>query len=235
MCLREAIVTVCNIRYSFGFFNPQGIWLPLKDAGPKLGIDASGIEKGLQPTAIAIDTRFRILKEVVAEAKKRIAELLAIPTGQELRSSSVALPDNVVYGTLAMVDAFFFESGSVRKLLERFYVGLLRRTRIQDGCESSASFQALVRATEQGFRWDSYLRANRDQYTHQTAPYPAILFSDQASTQPKLVFESDPEVYLDQRKFDYVLQGLEALARRCREDLIAQVRNARASGGGRDR
>ena len=207
---------LCHIQYFRKFFSAQDIWLQLKGVGR--------IEEGLRNVAIAIDTRGRILRTVVADGRRRIENLLqSVPEGR-IRAGSAKIDDEIVYGVLQSVDAFFFEAFSLYELLKRFYVSVLRRAKIEGGKQAHESFATLVGETQssRNFNWQQYLEAHRNVF-HETVPYVAVEVAGEDPSQRVLVVESEPDVYLRPNDFDKVLKGLERLATLCKDDLSSKI------------
>ncbi|MBI3662292.1 MAG: hypothetical protein HY234_04485 [Acidobacteria bacterium] len=219
---------ICYIRYDFKIFSPLGIWARVKSLGLKCNFDHEQVSQALSPTAVAIDTRYRILQNVVADFQKQIESFLVEAAEKKLDTRNIKLSEEAVFGTLRAADSFFFEAKALRDLLETFFVGLLRRCGLSSGKSAHADFQKLIAQTELnvGFEWNSFLKANRDLYTHATAPYPAIAFESEGEQTRRLVFESAPEEYLEPANFDKLLRGLRALCGNCLQDLARRLDEA---------
>lgn len=222
---------LCNIKFDFKLFNLFPLWTALQENANRLQINHKDIRDKLAPIAIAIETRARILTNVVQDASAQIGELLQSIPAEQLQNHMARPSEQVVYGVLRNVDAFFFESLSLYKLLRGFYVSLLRRTSLEKGDQPEDSFQALVKQTENQVQWEwkEYLENNRNLFTHETAPYLAVKFDPDDLSERELVVESNPDVYLRTRDFDNVLRGLGQLLNLCVQDLCMKIGNRTSS------
>lgn len=223
---------LCHIEWHYRVFEAAVIWRSLAHNSKRLGIDHARIEAELRNTAIAIDTRARILRAVVDSAKNDIEKLLNSVTQEQLHKRMARVNDEVVYGTLLTLDAFFFESLSLYELVKKFYVALLRGAHLLVGREAHEDFDKLVCQAEAQveFNWRSYLESNRNLFGHQAAPYLAVEFSEENGLPKQLVFESEPDQYLRLPEFDKVLRGLEALRDLCTADLTKRLGSRRHTG-----
>lgn len=221
---------ICEIRFDFKFFNPQQVWLTLQQEGSALKVNHLEIEARLQPTAIAIDTRGRILRNVVQDGKKRIPELLKSISDDQLSNCMASPGEKDVCDVLEIVDSFFFEALSLYELLKRFYVGILRQAKIEKGTQARECFRTLVQKTERGvkFEWKRYLERNRDLFMHETAPWLAVEFSAANLNKRHLVVSTKSHVQLTLDDFDRVLKGLSLLSQECPKDLICKIGKMKA-------
>ncbi len=224
---------VCYIKYSWGFFPVQQVWISLQNNAARLGIDHRDIENALQSIALAIDTRGQILRTTVQEAKTRMSKLeQSVPNNRlQAGKASVIVDASCLYGMLGSIDSFLFESWSLYNLLKRFYICLLRRAKLEPGKRVVESFNKLVAKTRAADTndWLAYLEANRHLLYHETAPYAAIEFTTGDPIKREVLIESQPDEYLRKAEFDNVLKGLSALSDMCVQDLCTKVGNRSTS------
>jgi hypothetical protein len=222
---------LCNVKFDFKLFNPLPVWTALQGNAKRLQRNYKDIRDKLGPNAIAIETRAQILRNVVQDARDQIRNLLQSIPEDQLQNHMAKPSGAVVFGVLRNVDSFFFESLSLCKLLERFYVSLLRRANVEKGDQSKNSFQALIKKTENQVQWEwkKYLESKRNLFMHQTAPYLAVKFDPDDLSRRELVVESNPDVYLRTGDFDNVLRGLDQLLDLCVQDLCMKIGNRTSS------
>ena len=223
---------ICNIRYNWGFFPAQQVWVTLGNNAGKLGVNHQEIQDRLRNVALAVDTRGQILRVAVKDAKERMLQVEGSVSNDKLNTCNVQVSDGLLYGMLCSVDCFLFESWSLYKLIERFYVSLLRRAKLEHGKEPVESFERLVKRTEDsvGNDWASYLRKNRHLFSHETAPYAVIEFRTEEPSAREVLIESELDEFLRKAEFDEVLKGLSKLSTLCVEDVCGKIQNRASSG-----